>query len=104
MTKHTQEPWEIMPRENLPPRIKSKSFGIICRLNDILPTENGYQENEANANLIAAAPELLQALIEIYSEYRSLKDKCDMLQGNCTGNDDSAINLMRYVIAKAKGE
>lgn len=103
MTKHTQGKWEIMPRENLPPRIKSKSFGIICRLNDIFPTENGYQENEANARLIAAAPELLE-FAENMSSY--LKDiiadknhpinwriECEILLNNCN-----------QAITKSKGE
>ena len=87
--KHTQEPWEIMPRENLPPRIKSKSFGIICRLNDIFPTENGYQENEANARLIAAAPELLEALEWCQTVY---------------GHDWPENASIRNTIKKAKGE
>ncbi len=92
MTKHTQGKWEIMPRENLPPRIKSKSFGIICRLNDIFPTEHGYQENEANARLIAAAPELLAALINLV----------DTVNDGGENGFKMTINA-RQAIAKAKG-
>ena len=93
MTKHTQAPWEIMPSENLPPRIKSKSFGIICRLNDIFPTENGYQENKANARLIAAAPELLEALAMMVAMVN--RTKLENL---------SEVKYACEVIAKARGE
>lgn len=103
MTQHTQGPWEIIWPENkgVSPRIKCDSFGTICRLNDIWPTENGYEENLANARLIAAAPELLEALEIITDMLMSCGESfiCgideDFFEDVCAAQD---------AIAKAKGE
>lgn len=117
MTKHTQAPWE-RHYETKTCKQSKKTWRVdyITKTNknhygggiylDYIAEINGQCDNNTgkNARLIAAAPELLDALIEASIEYRALKDKYDLSQGNCTGNDDSAINLMRYVIAKAKGE
>jgi hypothetical protein len=60
----------------------------------ILYTDDGYfQPPEANARLIAAAPELLEALTHILSEY----DAPNTL-------NDTTFRTARAAIAKATGE
>lgn len=58
-TKHTKGNWNASFNEN--------GFAVIT--DDVticINGENGLSENEANAKLIAAAPELLEALIKQY--------------------------------------
>jgi hypothetical protein len=61
------------------------------------------QQAEANANLIAAAPELLQAAqaarAELSAMHGYLYPKCD---GGCPA--DAILQQLAQVIAKAKGE
>jgi len=96
-SKHTPAPWELVQGNEIgiPMRIKSNSFGIIARLNDILPTENGYEENKANAYLIAAAPELLDALLIAKDciEDKQAGDECI-----------KALIVISNAILKARGE
>lgn len=64
-TKHTPAPW-ITDTENQFIFSEGKSEtepNIICRFFGM--TEENYPNSEANAKLIAAAPELLEALKEL---------------------------------------
>lgn len=105
MSKHTQGKWFTD---------RPSSYGTIyieCRIGQGLlqevaavgPTANGTVEQEANARLMAAAPDLLHALEmaeEVLCRLERIVDR---------GEDDS-INLepeilsARAAIAKAKGE
>lgn len=66
-TKHTKGKWEITPNKLV--IVKSGTLDIIsdCDTTDV-ETSLTKLEMEANAKLIAAAPELLDALI-LMSEY-----------------------------------
>ena len=66
----------------------------ICKL----PFHHHDDENEANARLIAAAPDLLEALHAMLSHTAML----DPSQG-FDGFDHSAVNQARAAIAKAEG-
>ena len=62
--KHTQGKWVVLtPLQTKSGRfivgIKDKSFHAIATINDKFPLHN---DGEANANLIAAAPEMLEVL------------------------------------------
>lgn len=61
--KHTKGEWEITPNKLL--IVKSGTLDIIsdCDTTDV-ETSLTKSESEANAKLIAAAPNLLEALIE----------------------------------------
>lgn len=70
MSKHTPGPWAIyMPEEGYEcPGIEAAGVSIIVFAPELLPGEDGgvqgrtVEEAAANARLIAAAPQLLEAL------------------------------------------
>ena len=59
------------------------------------------QELEANARLIAAAPELLEALIDIADDY---SERFDMDSPSTNPGMKQVVAAARAAIAKAKGE
>lgn len=87
--KPTKGPWKVT---------KILDGGNVA---DIMPIDiricdkNGPEENMANAHLIAAAPEMLEALEVI--EAGMTKQTLDELQ------TVSALNIIRSAIRKAKG-
>ena len=103
MTKHTQGPWIIIwpdNNKNIAPRIKTESFGTICRTNDIWPTENGYEENKANTLLLAAAPELLELLHCILMQHKTNGAYCSY---GDVGLSNAMCSRIERALAKAKG-
>ena len=64
------------------------------------PTANGKEEQEANARLIAAAPELLAALQEITEDYA---DRFDLESPSTNPGIKYVIKQARSAIAKATG-
>jgi hypothetical protein len=62
-TKHTNGQWYVLPH--------SKQIYIAVQ-DEIIATINSFRitqgESEANAKLIAAAPELLECLLDIYND------------------------------------
>lgn len=99
-TKHTPGPWLVGDLS------VSEIVGInrehICRI-DGLPPDSSWLDGErriANAHLIAAAPELLDAL----------KNALNVLDGVACGHlgtvqmESRAIKIARQAIAKAEGE
>lgn len=100
--KHTPGPWRVIPKIDTGYML----FGGISYLGSIearLPS----LENEANAHLIAAAPELLEALIkakEILEQAEEI-DFDDMAHIAITSEDGCDLrDLIESVIAKARGE
>jgi len=110
-SSHTPGPW----RFEIDGTIRSPSFGgaqmadyrgsIICDLKPAVGIEDwtkpvarrhAIPEAQANAHLIAAAPELLQAL-------QLVTPILESLNGKCTG-DTAMIARIRAAIAKATGE
>ena len=99
MSKHTLGPWRILYAQSGypaqiagPDRDKHRAGGCNpTRWNGIgFPSS---AEGQANANLIAAAPDLLDALIEA-------------MEWNWLDKDmpDNPINMAKAAIAKARGE
>lgn len=82
--KHTPAPWKIHKTPN-DPDFTHEIFGVCS----VYVGEN----SEANARLIAAAPELLEALQNIVIDYTP-KD----------GSDKRALEAAKSAIAKALGE
>jgi hypothetical protein len=104
MTKATHTPGPWMPPEPTSNRVILEGgtiYKIRANKRDKTPIvfvagldDDGRDEGPANASLIAAAPDLLEAL-EVMTERQSLYSG---------GHDDGAITKARAAIAKAKGE
>lgn len=97
MTKHTKGPWTIKywPHTNIPDEpkfvlIKDANY-TFCKINIDSP------KLLANARLIAAAPELLEALKLLKSEAWGTSVQQLMYQGN------EAVLKANKAIAKAEG-
>jgi hypothetical protein len=73
----------------------------IC-IADCNPTSSSYEVNQANARLIAAAPELLAALDSLINRSLDMRDAWD--QDDAYINFDNAVDQARAAIAKATGE
>lgn len=100
--KHTPGPWRLS---------ETASDSVVCDVNsghdhpDVIAYYGGHLiaesiHNDANRALIAAAPDLLQALIEITDDYADRFDLDD--KGTNTGIK-SAIKRSREAISKATG-
>src|SRR5574343_1614379 len=86
--KHTKGEWEIDPDDNYSITAKQApddGGDIICMAP--LEWEDSMKRWEANAKLIAAAPELLEALIEFVKMYKQAHDSGDW--GNWDLNKDT---------------
>ena len=100
--KHTPAPWEIRDK-NCNPYIEKDGYEI-CQLfrtaflNDDYTEDIEFENAQANARLIAAAPELLEALDSLYA---SLMFN-DVLKTHPKVNE--AMIMANSAIAKAKGE
>lgn len=71
MSKHTEGPWEakfrpFAPSYEIGKRAANGSLDLIANLKDSVPQGD---EREANAKLIAAAPDLLACLQEIVGRW-----------------------------------
>jgi len=115
--QHTQGPWKILPEECTKPyiRIRGTVFGGRYKVANVLsPSYEGindreHEETVANARLIAAAPELLEALEELMPAITAQSDGIEhmaTLEGRVKWYDKIAEKRekCRAAIAKAKGE
>jgi hypothetical protein len=96
--KHTPGPWYCLPEYSNGGEVHSAA-GIICDASIGRNEREEYQkahraESEANARLIAAAPELLAALKEILVA----AEECGAI-----GSHGPALKTARAAIAKAQG-
>jgi len=92
---HTQGPWAI--EDCTPGESTGLRFTIYSKDNYIARTTDGWKEAQANARLIAAAPELL--------EQCKLFEKCltYLINSGDSGADLERDNL-RAILDKVKGE
>jgi hypothetical protein len=99
MSKHTKGPWESHNGEVTTQQVNGRSFRRIAAVQDYgmgsLP-----EVDEANARLIAAAPDLLEALRAMLAEAEQYG-----FGGNSGGHGTGrvACDQARYAIAKAEG-
>jgi hypothetical protein len=89
--KHTPGPWHISPFKSWDKDIRICEAGVLVDHDDV-----DRAEAEANANLIAAAPDLLEACEDITDNPRAMA----ILERFAP----STAKLILAVIAKAKGE
>ena len=113
-TKHTPGPWAMLSEETDKPyiRIRGTKLGERHKIANVLtPVYDGSLEREteetrANARLIAAAPELLEALQELLAAERanSLEIVGRDTDGHPLNAAGAARKKARAAIAKATGE
>ncbi|HGY1116676.1 TPA: hypothetical protein ACNUX9_003543 [Providencia rettgeri] len=104
--KHTPAPWIIIDGDDYF-NITAKSTESSPNYMPLLDSDSiGMIEMRANAHLIAAAPELLEALIELVQSY----DKCSIdHNGLCQEHflqeaNDCTFKKANLAIAKALGQ
>ena len=108
MSKHTPGPWHIDWHQRYGINVPHKHIAMVSCFQS---KEGDWEENEANAHLIAAAPELLEALrmwMEIHDKPagfigkfgKSLDAAIEAQQLKV----DAAADAARAAIAKATGE
>jgi hypothetical protein len=78
-TKHTPGPWYVTRHNDLQYSISQKETGYDEMIEAL------DEEDEANAKLIAAAPELLEALKDLLGDVMNLLDKNDTIRLGTTG-------------------
>jgi len=95
-TKHTPGPWTAKFFRNTGLEVRGQDTRLVYEITEPLDAEDG-----ANAHLIAAAPEMLEALEKaadlISAEYCSHGDGCDENKKACYISD------ILKVINKARG-
>ena len=93
-TKHTPGPWKVF-------RTNAGELDSITTMNGLrvagTVTFYGNNQGEANARLIAAAPELLEAAVACVNHVRGYHD-------TLSDGELEVLNLCQAAIAKATGE
>lgn len=105
--KGTKGPWQVLPEEVDKPyiRIRGTIIGHRYKVANVLTPvyENVHareaDETRANAKLIVAAPELLEALRQL-RDY--VEDVCAVSSDDC--HEDHPLNLASKAIKKALGK
>ena len=100
MSKHTPGPWEVLDDECCTSVVIE--YGDIC---DIVQDDRPEAENLANARLIAAATEMLEALE--MAQFIIDLGKCTESQDAiclCFCNYDKMVDMVEGALKKARGE
>lgn len=93
MAKHTPGPWQFLPhRASLVHSVVSQNSGIIC---EVYISEPDKIAADANANLIAAAPDLLEACQQLMEFWDN---------GTPVHPGAEIVDDVRRAIAKATGQ
>lgn len=105
--KHTKGPWEVLPREDGVDyiRVRGTQLGLrykIANVHDEQPSCLPEGEAQANATLIAASPELLEALELAHETLAGILEDTDGEDGERVANP--LLVQVRAAIAKARGE
>jgi hypothetical protein len=102
MNKHTPGPWRAQPREGFEGEWEVVST---CETEWLIAAAAPHIDgdpDEANAHLIAAAPELLEALEAVL--YWAELIAGDTTDKEAAANEEASIALARAAIAKVKGD
>ena len=90
--KHTPGPWEHNDTDML--QVQGRVMGYSVPISLIQKRSVGPMQAKANARLIAAAPELLEALKQLVNRFEQ----------SGAYDHDHTIELAQSVIAKAEGQ
>jgi len=109
--RHTAGPWRVI--EGTGRRADENSYGVISDADGGVLVAEAYitgveKPAKANANLIAAAPEMLDACIKAIACIDADRIRLRELNGGVLDDEDSfstneAIELLANAVAKAKG-
>lgn len=115
-SKHTPGPWKVGYRA-IDVGCENAKIGGYTKLFDVrgwgyltgnghgglnLPTEEAFEIQKASAHLIAAAPDLLDALKTFVTEYVALVESGDA--GHWDAEKETKVIAARAAIAKAEGK
>lgn len=101
-SKHTPGPWIIEDNPCVKPAVQVAAFDGIGNRHLQVIIQSHVQEEDAR--LIAAAPELLEALSELVKVNEEHNEAVSKVLGTPPGWNDSYLDKARAAIAKAKGE
>jgi hypothetical protein len=102
MSKHTPAPWNMSRRGNYSHQINGDKWDALATVSTrMFGDDVDDVEGMANARLIASAPELLEALKELYAV---VKEYEDLVCGEAPSTHRNAVNKARQAIAKAEGK
>lgn len=94
MNKHSPAPWRIIEVRGRTQILEPEQEGAVCQMGEW--AEEYFDEQQANARLIASAPELLSALQAIIARW----DTPSWKNAEPTGE---IIDIGRKAVAKATG-
>jgi hypothetical protein len=103
MSEHTPAPWHVRtnPIRDDEPRDVVNTSQLIAEVREFYSAG----EREANARLIAAAPELLEVLLEARAELSRVQyDVVRSVQANNTPEMQALVDRLDAAIAKALGQ
>ena len=92
MSKHTPGPWSFWADRNMRLQVGPSPNYTVAKMM-VTPIEG----QQANASLLAAAPELLDALVQMVSVFLDT-------EGRHGESENDAMDAARAAIAKATGE
>jgi len=96
MSKHTPGPWGL---DGVHEVVDATSAGVV----QLWHWNKSNNERDANARLIAAAPEMYEALRELLAEWDAENDRT-MEEDSAFQPDSAAIEAIRAVLAKIDAE
>lgn len=104
MSKHTPGPWKQGTRgPNGCPIIGTEKGLMVCMLAHSANESGQKEQAEANAHLIAAAPELLEALEELSGIVQGILDDTDVAYVS-SHIDSFTLQIAKAAILKAEGD
>ena len=105
MSKHTPGPWFVQDGYLTIYNLSEGTVGTTCAIAKVLREQPGDDQAEANARLIAAAPELLEAC-EAAIRYDAVIQTCandpERMSSACTAEGDDLDGLYNDWIRKAR--
>lgn len=106
-TKHTPGPWLAQGQENVASGkrewvIKTPEVDCVSRVIATTPYSKKYNDHEANARLIAAAPELLEACQLASAAIKSYQMR--LPKSAIWEQDNKDLEIIKKAIAKAEGK
>lgn len=102
--KHTPGPWRVVTdSRGFPQHVVAETYETTCSFLTSVKRYCGYEAIDANARLIAAAPELLDELKAVEAHLHAFVEAIEYGGGSASKSADRLASV-RAAIAKATGE